>query len=149
MIDYSVFMMKSTFAPDAKPKAYAKLQVKETWNLDKFAKYMAEHHKYKRGLVKGLLTDVSGCLAELLLNGIKVSLGELGTFGTTVSCSGAESVEAFKKKDIKSLNVIFTPGSDFQDLVDRAEFHLVASRSAQNSALKDMQREDATIEPEK
>ena len=133
MIDYSVFMMKSTFAPDSKPKAYAKLQLRETWDMDRFAKYMAEHYRtYNRGMVKGLLTDVSACLAELLLKGIKVNLGELGTFGTTISCSGAESVEAFKKKDIKSLNVVFTPGGDLKDLVDRAEFNLVASRATQN-----------------
>ena len=133
MIDYSVFMMKSTFAPDSKPKAYAKLQLRETWDMEKFAKYMAEHYRtYNRGMVKGLLTDVSACLAELLLKGIKVNLGELGTFGTTISCSGAESVEAFKKKDIKSLNVVFTPGSDLKDLVDRAEFNLVASRATRN-----------------
>ena len=133
MIDYSVFMMKSTFTPDSKPKAYAKLQVKETWDMDRFAKYMAEHYRtYNRGMVKGLLTDVSACLAELLLKGIKVNLGEFGTFGTTISCSGAESVEAFKKKDIKSLNVVFTPGGDLKDLVDRAEFNLVASRATRN-----------------
>ena len=133
MIDYSVFMMKSTFAPDSKPKAYAKLQLRETWDMEKFAKYMAEHYRtYNRGMVKGLLTDVSACLAELLLKGIKVNLGELGTFGTTISCSGAESVEAFKKKDIKSLNVVFTPGGDLKDLVDRAEFNLVASRATRN-----------------
>lgn len=126
-------MMKSTFAPDSKPKAYAKLQLRETWDMEKFAKYMAEHYRtYNRGMVKGLLTDVSACLAELLLKGIKVNLGELGTFGTTISCSGAESVEAFKKKDIKSLNVVFTPGGDLKDLVDRAEFNLVASRATQN-----------------
>ena len=126
-------MMKSTFAPDSKPKAYAKLQLRETWDMERFAKYMAEHYRtYNRGMVKGLLTDVSACLAELLLKGIKVNLGELGTFGTTISCSGAESVEAFKKKDIKSLNVVFTPGSDLKDLVDRAEFNLVASRATRN-----------------
>ena len=126
-------MMKSTFAPDSKPKAYAKLQLRETWDMEKFAKYMAEHYRtYNRGMVKGLLTDVSACLAELLLKGIKVNLGELGTFGTTISCSGAESVEAFKKKDIKSLNVVFTPGGDLKDLVDRAEFNLVASRATRN-----------------
>ena len=126
-------MMKSTFAPDSKPKAYAKLQLRETWDMERFAQYMAEHYRtYNRGMVKGLLTDVSACLAELLLKGIKVNLGELGTFGTTISCSGAESVEAFKKKDIKSLNVVFTPGSDLKDLVDRAEFNLVASRATRN-----------------
>ena len=143
-------MMKATLAPDSKPKAYAKLQVKETWNLDQFAKYMAvQYRTYNRGMVKGLLSDVGNCLAELLLNGIKVNLGELGTFGTTISCSGAESVEAFKKKDIKSLNVVFTPGSDLQDLIDRAEFNLVASRTVQYSALKKMRREDSDVEPER
>ena len=81
-------MMKSTFAPDSKPKAYAKLQLRETWDMDRFAKYMAEHYRtYNRGMVKGLLSDVGNCLAELLLNGIKVNLGELGTFGTTISSS--------------------------------------------------------------
>ena len=133
MIDYSVFMMKSTFAPDSKPKAYAKLQVKETWDIDRFAKYVAIHSGvYNHGIVKGLVYEISDCIVELLLEGMRINLGNLGTFGTTVNCTGAESVQAFKKKDIKSLNVVFTPGSDMLNLVDRAEFNLVASRATQN-----------------
>lgn len=150
MIDYSVFLMKSTITPEAKPKAFAKLQVKETWDIDRFAKYVAMHSGvYNHGIVKGLVSEISDCIVELLLEGMRINLGKLGTFGASVNCRGAESVESFKKKDIKSLNVIFTPGSDLQNLVDRAEFNLVASRTIQNSVLKEMQREESYVESNK
>ena len=36
MIEYSVFMMKNPIKPKEAPKAYAKNQVREIWDLDKF-----------------------------------------------------------------------------------------------------------------
>ena len=44
MIEYSVYMMKSPMKPDEGPKAYAKNQIREIWNLDKFCKHIASHN---------------------------------------------------------------------------------------------------------
>ena len=137
MIDYSVYMMTPTYSKDETPKAYAKNQVSEIWSLEKFAKHISDHNGvYSRGTVKGVISDMCECLVEQLLNGNKIQLGELGTFGISISSEGAESIEKFTSKNIKAVNILFTPGADFENLIDRAEFNPVASRIAQNATLK-------------
>ena len=136
MIDYSVYMMRNPPKPELPEKAYAKNQVSEIWPLEKFAKHIADHNGvFSRGTVKGVLSDTCECLVEQLLNGKKVELGELGTFGISLSSEGAPSVKEFSAKNIKAVNILFAPGPDFENLINRAEFNLVTSRAVQAAAL--------------
>lgn len=149
MIDYSVYMMTPTYSKDETPKAYAKNQVSEIWSLEKFAKHISDHNGvYSRGTVKGVISDMCECLVEQLLNGNKIQLGELGTFGISISSEGAESIEKFASKNIKAVNILFTPGADFENLIDRAEFNPVASRIAQKATLKAEKAGEATVDLE-
>ena len=142
MIDYSVYMMRNPLKPELPEKAYAKNQVSEIWPLEKFAKHIADHNGvYSRGTVKGVLSDSCECLVEQLLNGKKVELGELGTFGISLSSEGAPSVKEFSAK-----NSLFSPGPDFENLINRAEFNLVASRAAQVATLKAEKAGDDTVD---
>ena len=130
-------MMTPTYSRDETPKAYAKNQVSEIWTLEKFARHISDHNGvYSRGTVKGVISDMCECLVEQLLNGNKIQLGELGTFGISLSCEGAESIEKFTAKNIKEVNILFTPGVDFENLIGHAEFNPVASRAAQQATLK-------------
>ena len=136
MIDFSVYMMRNPLKPELPEKAYAKNQVSEIWPLEKFAKHIADHNGvFSRGTVKGVLSDTCECLVEQLLNGKKVELGELGTFGISLSSEGAPSVKEFSAKNIKAVNILFAPGPDFENLINRAEFNLGASRAVQAAAL--------------
>ena len=136
MIDFSVYMMRNPLKPELPEKAYAKNQVSEIWPLEKFAKHIADHNGvFSRGTVKGVLSDTCECLVEQLLNGKKVELGELGTFGISLSSEGAPSVKEFTAKNIKAVNILFAPGPDFENLINRAEFNLVTSRAVQAAAL--------------
>ena len=147
MIDYSVFMMKNPAKPEAPEKAYAKNQVSEIWTLEKFAKHIADHNGvYSRGTVKGVISDMCECLVEQLLNGNKIQLGELGTFGISISSMGADSLDKFTSKNIKAVNILFAPGVDFENLIGRAEFNLVASRSAQAATLKAEKAGETTVD---
>ena len=121
---------------DEAPKAYAKAQVKEVMTFRQFVDHIADHGGHKRGQVKGVLSDTCSCLVEQLLEGKKVLLDELGDFWISITSMGAESCEAFTSKNITGVNIIFTPGDDFQNLIGRAEFNLVASRVAQAATLK-------------
>lgn len=79
MIEYSVYMMGNPIKPAEAPKAYAKNQVREIWDLSKFCKHIASHNSgYSRGMVKAILSDMCDCLVEQLLNGNKIKLGEFG-----------------------------------------------------------------------
>ena len=68
--------------------------------------------------------------------GKKILLDELGDFWISLTSIGADSCEAFTSKNITGVNIVFTPGIDFQNLINDAEFNLVASRIAQTATLK-------------
>ena len=147
MINYSVFMWKNPTVENAVEKAYAKNQVSEIWTLEKFAKHISDHNGvYSRGTVKGVISDMCECLVEQLLNGNKIQLGELGTFGISISSVGADSIEKFTARNIKAVNILFAPGVDFENLLGRAEFNLVASRSAQAAPLKAEKAGETTVD---
>lgn len=140
-------MMTPTYSKDETPKAYAKNQVSEIWSLEKFAKHISDHNgAYSRGTVKGVISDMCECLVEQLLNGNKIQLGELGTFGISISSDGAESIEKFTSKNIKAVNILFAPGDDFENLIGRAEFNMVASRAAQVATLKAEKAGETTVD---
>lgn len=137
MIDYSVSMMASTALSDQTPKAYAKSQVSEIWSLEKFSRHIADHNGvFSRGTVKGVISDMCECLVEQLLNGNKIQLGELGSFSISLSSEGAESIDSFTAKNIKGVNIVFTPGEDFENLIEQAEFNQVSTRAVQKATLK-------------
>ena len=121
---------------DEDPKAYARAQVKEVMTFRQFVDHIASHGGHKRGQVKGVLSDMCSCLVEQLLEGKKILLDKLGDFWISLTSIGADSCEAFTSKNITGVNIVFTPGIDFQNLINAAEFNLVASRIAQTATLK-------------
>lgn len=137
MIDYSVYLQPNPIDETAAPKAYAKAQMRELMTFTKFVNHIASHNGvFSRGTVKGVLSDAVACLVEQLLEGKKIELGELGNFWISLTSTGAETMESFSASNIKEVNIIFTPGDDFENLRGRAEFNLVASRVAQAATLK-------------
>ena len=129
-------MLQNQMKKDEEPKAYARAQVKEVMTFRQFVDHIAEHGGHKRGQVKGVLSDMCGCLVEQLREGKKMLLDELGDFWISLTSIGAENCEAFTSKNITGVNIVFTPGVDFQNLINNAEFNLVASRIAQAATLK-------------
>lgn len=149
MIDYSVYLQPNLQDETAAPKAYAKAQMRETMSFTKFVSHIASHNGvFSRGTVKGVLSDACSCLVEQLLEGKKVQLGELGNFWISLTSNGAETMESFSASNIKEVNIIFTPGEDFENLRGRAEFNLVASRVAQAATLKTEKSGGTTVDLE-
>lgn len=129
-------MLPNPVDKTAAPKAYAKAQANEVMTFRNFTQHIADHGGYSRGKVKGIVSDMCACLVEMLLQGKKVQLDELGDFWLSLTCEGAESCEAFSADNIKGINIIFSPGVDFENLINKAEFTPVASRAAQAATLK-------------
>ena len=146
MINYSVYMLSNQMNKDEAPKAYAKAQVKQVMSFRQFVDHIAEHGGHKRGQVKGVLSDMCSCLVEQLLEGKKILLDELGDFWLSLSSTGADSCDAFTAKNITGVNILFTPGEDFQNLIGRAELNLVASRTAQAATLKAEKAGEDTVD---
>ena len=76
------------------------------------------------------------CMREMLLEGKKIRLGDLGDFSVQLSSKGAETADKFTAQNITQVKVQWEPGKEFKNLLDDAEFNLVASRSAQAAVLK-------------
>ena len=149
MIDYSVYMQPNPMDETAAPKAYAKAQMREIMSFTKFVNHIASHNGvFSRGTVKGVLSDACSCLVEQLLEGKKIQLGELGNFWISLTSNGAESMETFSAANIKEVNIVFTPGEDFENLRSKAEFNLVASRVAQAATLKTEKTGGTTVDLE-
>ena len=118
------------------PKAYAKAQMSELLTFQKFVQHIANHNGvFTRGTVRGVILDMCECLVEMLLEGKKVQLGELGNFWISLESKGAEDPKKFTAENITGVNIVFTPGDDFENLRQKAEFNPVASRKAQAMTL--------------
>ena len=142
-------MQLNHFSEEGTEKAYAKPQVREVWDFDKFVQHIAAHNGvFSRGTVKGVIADMCECLVEQLLNGNKIYLGELGTFCVSLSSEGADSMTEFTAKNIKAVNILFSPGPDFENLVGRAEFNVVPNRAVQAATLKAVKAGDSIVDLE-
>lgn len=147
MIDYSVYMHHNPADTTAEPKAYARAQMRENISFPKFLSHIVAHgSEYSRGTVYGVVTDICSCIIELLLDGNKVQLGDLGTFWISLGCEGTESMESFTSKNIKEVKIVFTPGEDFDNLVHKASFNLVASRAVQAATIKALKANDDSVD---
>lgn len=148
MINYSVYMLENPIDKTKPSKAYGKAQVSEVMSFRAFVKHIAEHGGHKRSMVKGVICDMCECLVEMLLEGKKVQLDELGDFWITLTTDGANSMSEFTAANISGVNIIFTPGEDFMNLRSRAEFSPVASRKAQTATLKAEKAGEKTVDLE-
>ena len=70
----------------------------KTVNVDELARHMSEHNTpYSKGAMKGVLTDMIGCIRELMLEGKAVKLDGLAIFsaGIKTKKKGAPTSEDF------------------------------------------------------
>ena len=70
----------------------------KTINIDELAKHMSEHNTpYSKGAIKGVLTDMIGCVRELMLEGKAVKLEGLAIFsaGIKTKTNGAPTSADF------------------------------------------------------
>lgn len=147
MLDYSVSPRVNPMEQDLPPRYYASAQTNKIVNLDQFAKHISNHGSvYKRADIAAVLTMAVDCLREMLLDGIKVQLGDLGSFYVAFSSKGAISANEFNPDyNIKSVNVNWERGQSFRNLKSDAKFNLVAIRSIQKRVLKAVKNGESTV----
>ena len=93
-------------------KAYGKYfaypVIEETIELGDLAEHMSNHNTpYSKGAITGMLTDMVGCIKELLLEGKNVKIADLAIFSLGIKNNGgADSEEAFTvAKNIKGVKL--------------------------------------------
>ena len=147
MLDYSVSARYNPMEKNEPAKYYASSQSNEVMNLNEFAKHIATHGcVYKRADIAAVLTMAVDCLREILLNGTKVQLGDLGNFYVTFSSEGTLTPNDFNPDiHIKSVNVNWERGDEFLNLKEDASFNLVAIRAVQKKVLKAVKNGESTV----
>ena len=147
MLDYSVSARYNPMEKNEPAKYYASAQTNSVMNLNQFAKHIATHGSvYRRADIAAVLTMAVDCLREMLLNGTKVQLGDLGNFYVTFSSEGALTANEFNPDiHIKKVNVNWERGIDFLNLKEDATFNQVAIRSVQKKVLKAVKNGDSTV----
>jgi hypothetical protein len=89
-------------------KHFAYPVIEETIELDGLAEHMSNHNTpYSKGAIKGMLTDMVGCIKELLLEGKNVKIADLAIFSLGIKNNGgAVSEEVFTvSKNIKGVKL--------------------------------------------
>ena len=105
--------------------------------IEKFAKHITSHGSvYSRADISAILYIAVDCMREMLLEGKKIRLGDLGDFSLLLTSKGAEDADKFTSQNITDVKGQWEPGQEFKNLRDDAEFNLVASRSAQAAVIK-------------
>ena len=96
------------------------------------AGHIASHgSKYNRADIYAVLMQTVDCMREMLLEGKRIEMGDLGVFSISIQSRGAENLETFNPAiHIEQLNVNWTPGDRFRNLLEDAVFNLVPSRRA-------------------
>ena len=117
--------------------AFAIAQYTDVITIEKFARHISTHGSvYSRADISAILYLAVDCMREQLLEGKKIRLGDLGDFSIILESKGAETADKFTSQNITGVNVLWTPGTEFKNLLADAEFTLVASRNAQAALLK-------------
>ena len=127
--------------------AFATAQYADVMNIEKFAKHISSHGcVYSRADISAILYLAVDCMREMLLEGKKIRLGDLGDFSVSLASKGAESADKFSAQNINDVKVNWTPGDQFKNLINDAEFNLVASRSAQDAVVKAIKSGSTTVD---
>jgi predicted histone-like DNA-binding protein len=122
---------------DDPKKAYGKIQLTGVVSLSELSAHISEHNSvFSKGTILGILSELSGCIRELILQGYKIELGELGTLTPAITCKGAVTMADFTAQNITDLKVNFAKGSALLNLRRDAEFEKTTTRKAQAAALK-------------
>lgn len=136
-IQYSVAMLANPTKSDEPKKAYASMQLTGVLNINELSKHIKEHNSvFSRGTIVGCITEMVDCIREMLLQGYKINLGDLGSFVPSLTSKGALSKEEFTNNNIKALNVNFQIGNGLENLRRDAQFERTISRKAQAAAQK-------------
>ncbi len=148
MINYSVTSRPNPRDKDASYKYYASPQVTENVSMADFCRHISDHNsKYNRADIMAVLTQTVDCLREMLLDGKKIMLGDLGAFNIGLSSQGTLTADDFNPAiHVKKVRVNWFPGPDFQNLLGDAEWNLVANRRAQRLLLKAVTNGDSTVD---
>ncbi|MDD6591881.1 MAG: DNA-binding domain-containing protein [Prevotella sp.] len=140
---YTLVMRGNPRYPERGKKVCASAQYEKTLSTDELIDHIMLHgSSYRKGDYKAIISTLAEAMAEMMAEGYRIDLGEIGSFYPTLDCKGADTMADFDPdKHIKAVNVNWKPGDDFKNLKDKVTFREDLTRRMQKEALKaDMER---------
>ncbi len=140
MINYSLSIRNANpnDANSVEKKVYATAQYTSVMTLKQLAKHISSHNsKYNRADVEGVLLSLVDCIYELLLDGKRIQLGDMGTFYCSIHSKGADTVDEFTEANITGLTVNWRRSASFESIYNDADFQFAGRRQAQKQLLVD------------
>ena len=134
--------------PEAPKQVFASAQSVKKMSLEEVAKYIKQHGcAYSVGDFLAIANMLAQATADLLKDGYRVELDELGEFYVTLGCEGAESMDDFRQDEhIKEVRVHWTPSDAFKDLRQGATFEETLDRRTERKLLKAERKGESTLE---
>ena len=91
MIELYLSKVTETSESEQAGKLYARVDYKESLDIEDMAQHMAEHNTaFSEGLITGILIDFVKCVREMVLRGNTVKIKNLAIFKATVEANGLE-----------------------------------------------------------
>ena len=91
MIELYLSKVTETSESEQAGKLYARVDYKESLDIEDMAHHMAEHNTaFSEGLITGILIDFVKCVREMVLRGNTVKIKNLAIFKATVEANGLE-----------------------------------------------------------
>ncbi len=126
MIKFKIMERANLQDPLEPRKHYAYIKNQGSVNLRQIAKRISRESTISMMDTLAVLEGFVQVVPDLLLEGKIVKLGEFGTFRCTISSEGVDIADDFNFTNIKNLNLVFRPGSEFRDLLNNAKFTSVS-----------------------
>ena len=135
-INFSVGKMSYNLIKDGKSETktvYSPfIQQTGVLTLSSLARHMSEHNsKYDEGDIMAVLIQFVKCASEMLLEGYKIDLNDLGEFRFGVKTTSEETADAVTANNIVKVFLAWSAGKRTNDLRSKAEFTRVAQRRNQ------------------
>lgn len=120
---------------------YARAYHNRTLTFNQFIDHVSEHSSlYDRSICTGVMYKMLDCLIEMILNGTKVQLGDLGTFYCSMHTKGADKLDDFNLNDrLRGLSINFKPSAT-------KESYLTASTLAGKVHFRELSAYESTTE---
>lgn len=148
MVKYSLVKRREPGHPERPQKYYASAQSMKTLSLEELAKNIRFHGcAYKEGDFIAITKMLAEATTQMLKEGYRVELDELGTFYLTLGCEGAESREDFNPdKHIKEVRVNWAPGEAFKNLREDITFEETLDRRTERKLLRAERNGESKVE---
>lgn len=127
MIKYKIFEQKSAMGEGDTRKTIYYPQIVDLSKMEttEFVDNIANlgSSAYSRGELQGVALDLGRAIAQMLINGNKVTIAGLGTFSPKLQTSQSNITDATEiNKRYFSCDVTFKPSDDFKAILDKVNF---------------------------